>query len=124
MKTGSEKLLSIQKLHYFCINLRKKIMRRNILFFSLAATIFFLTFIFHSCEKDPVKGWTFYKQSPPPLQITKLTSSEKLCSSLPRNFLSRNHQFTWHSYIHLGFWRWFNLTRTKPYTYLSYSGHL
>ncbi|NMC99075.1 MAG: PKD domain-containing protein, partial [Bacteroidales bacterium] len=54
-------------------------MRRNILFFSLAATIFFLTFIFHSCEKDPVKGWTFYKQSPPPLQITKLTSVVKNC---------------------------------------------
>lgn len=54
-------------------------MRRTILFFTLAATILFLSFIFHSCEKDPIRGWTFYRQSPPPLKITKLTSVVKNC---------------------------------------------
>lgn len=51
-------------------------MSRNIKYFLI---LFLMTFVFISCEKDAIQGWTFYKQSPPPLQITKLTSVVKNC---------------------------------------------
>lgn len=40
---------------------------------------FLLVIVFIRCGKDPVKGWTFYKASPPPPKITKLTSVIKNC---------------------------------------------
>jgi len=38
-----------------------------------------LSLVLIRCEKDPIRGWTFYRQAPPPLQITKLTSVVKNC---------------------------------------------
>ncbi len=48
----------------------KKKLRRII----LLPCIILLMLILIRCEKDPVRGWTFYKATPPPPEITKLTS--------------------------------------------------
>jgi PKD repeat protein len=39
----------------------------------------FILLLFTHCEKDPIKGWTFYRESPPPPKITSMTSVIKNC---------------------------------------------
>lgn len=39
----------------------------------------FSIFMLIQCKKDPIKGWTFYTDSPPPLNITSMTSVIKNC---------------------------------------------
>lgn len=54
-------------------------MRRTFTFLSFIVVLSIVAIFFTQCEKDPVRGWTFYRVSPPPLQITKLTSVIKNC---------------------------------------------
>lgn len=54
-------------------------MYRSFKFVSFVILLSLLLLVLIRCEKDPIRGWTFYRQAPPPLQITKLTSVVKNC---------------------------------------------
>jgi len=54
-------------------------MNKKFIFIYLITISAFMVVSFTQCKKDPIRGWTFYKVPPPPLQITKLTSVIKNC---------------------------------------------
>lgn len=52
-----------------------KILRRVL--YALASVVLF--FFFTQCEKDPIQGWTFFLEPPPPPEISAITSVIKNC---------------------------------------------
>jgi PKD repeat protein len=44
-----------------------------------AVGVILLFVVLTQCKKDPIKGWTYYIDSPPELQITKMTAVIKNC---------------------------------------------
>jgi|YNPMSStandDraft_1061717.scaffolds.fasta_scaffold00167_21 hypothetical protein len=51
-------------------------MFKRILFFFLLSSI---AIIFIQCEKDPIRGWSFYVESPPPPKIVELRAVVRNC---------------------------------------------
>jgi len=56
-----------------------KSLKKNAVISITAVICFTFITLFTSCKKDPVKGWTFYRDSPPPPEITSMSGVVKNC---------------------------------------------